>query len=135
MIVVGYSGNANGHIPRSRAVNRPDPTMLERFASNQFWDILARISYPRSEVMVSDATRQRMMDAFKAALPTWADSEASAFNTVHGDIVSASVHRALPYGVTVKFVSANGSAFGPMLLTPVVVEQLLHLLQQEGFPS
>jgi hypothetical protein len=82
--------------------------------------------------MVSYDTRQRMMNAFQAALPTWTDAEARMFQSVHGDIVSASVHRAIPYGVTVKFVSANGSAFGPMLLTPIVVEQLLHLLQQEG---
>jgi hypothetical protein len=51
---------------------------------------------------------------------------------VHGDIVSASVRRAVPYGVTVKLLSATGSSFGSMLLTPVVVEQLIGLLQQEG---
>jgi hypothetical protein len=34
----------------------------------------------------------------------------------HGDIVSASVRRAVPYGVMVKLLSATGSSFGPMLL-------------------
>jgi hypothetical protein len=69
---------------------------------------------------------------FQAKIPTWTDAEALAFHRAHGDIISASVRRAIPYGVTMKLVSASGSVVGPMLLTPVVVEQLIQLLHQEG---
>jgi hypothetical protein len=73
-----------------------------------------------------------MAEAFESNLPTWTDADAAVFHRVHGDIVSASVRRAVPYGVTVKLLSATGSSFGSMLLIPVVVEQLIGLLQQEG---
>lgn len=82
--------------------------------------------------MISDTTRQRMEEAFCANIPHWTDAEAADFHRAHGDIVSVSLHRAVPYGVTAAFSSAKGSIFGPMLLTPVVVEQLMGLLHQEG---
>jgi hypothetical protein len=83
--------------------------------------------------MISDdPRRQRMIEAFQANIPTWSDAEAAAFHRAHGDIVSVSAHRAIPYGVAVKFVSANGASFGPMLLNPLVVDQLIVLLQQQG---
>jgi hypothetical protein len=82
--------------------------------------------------MRSKSPRKRMEADFETNIPAWTDRESIAFHQIHGDIISASVHRAIPYGVTMKLLSASGTAFGPMLLNPVVVENLIHLLQQEN---
>jgi hypothetical protein len=107
--------------------------MLERFASNQVSGMLATSQYTWSVMMLSDARRQEMINAFQANLPIWTDADAAAFHRANGEIVSVAIHRAIPYGITAKFVAANGTAFGPMLLNPIVVDQLKGLLQQEGF--
>jgi len=82
--------------------------------------------------MISDSARTRMAEDFTKQLPTWTNEQAAAFHRSYGEIVSVSVRRAIPYGVTATFVSATGAAFGPMLLNPLVVEQLTKLLHQEG---
>jgi len=73
-----------------------------------------------------------MEKAYADNLPTWASNEAMAAHRAHGEIVSVAARRAIPYGVTVKFAAATGVTFGPLLLNPLVVQQLALLLHQEG---
>ena len=81
--------------------------------------------------MTTNETIKRQTEDFEKYLPDWTNEDAAAFHRAHGEIVSAVARRAIPYGVTVKLVTKTHS-FGPMLLTPVVVEQLIQQLKQES---
>lgn len=81
--------------------------------------------------MTANGTIKRQTDEFEKYLPTWTNEDATGFHRAHGEIVSAIARRAIPYGVTVKLATKTHS-FGPMLLTPVVVEQLIQQLKQES---
>ena len=83
--------------------------------------------------MISHEALRRQAKDFEECLTrcNWTNEEATALNRQYGEVVSVRAVRAMPYGVTVKFATKT-QTFGPMLLTPVVVTQLLQLLNQEG---
>jgi hypothetical protein len=81
--------------------------------------------------------RQEDERRFKEFSPSWTADEARSALQRDGVVVSAKALQALPGGATVMLVTEKNQKFGPFLLTPFAVSQLVGMLHRTNpqYPS